>query len=338
MLGKKGWTTLDASIDGGIDFLANEYIRKGQNTLYLQKFDVDNTDGSLYWHQYMQNLMAAQSEGSTLRNTYQNINAFNTKHTFVIPLYENMPVQACNRPNTSTDINETTDIVKVNVEESLRLRNEPNGSTTIGWLLRDEYVTRIEKATTKVNGTYWDKVMKSNGTTGYAARETYETEANYKLYLVPVNNQENNNNDNSSNNDDNQNNNIKDTEKVKIDKANKIITVKPDVIAQDILDAFGGPTKIVKSDESFLENEESVIGTGYKVKDEYIVVKKGDVNGDGIVDTGDTYMAKLVVLEMKTLENDASKKATDVNNDGIIDTGDTFLLKKQVMGIENISI
>ena len=40
--------------------------------------------------------------------------------------------------------------------------------------------------TEKVDGTYWDYVMTSNGTKGYAARETYESESTYKLYLVPV--------------------------------------------------------------------------------------------------------------------------------------------------------
>ena len=47
---KYGWTSLDKSIDGGIAFLANSYIHKGQNNLYLQKFDVEATNG-LYSNQ-----------------------------------------------------------------------------------------------------------------------------------------------------------------------------------------------------------------------------------------------------------------------------------------------
>ena len=58
---KYGWTSLEKSIDGGISFLANNYIHKGQNNLYLQKFDVEATNG-LYSNQYMQNILAAQSE------------------------------------------------------------------------------------------------------------------------------------------------------------------------------------------------------------------------------------------------------------------------------------
>lgn len=181
----KGWTSLDASIEGGISFLAKEYIQKGQDTLYLQKFDVVATDG-LYSHQYMQNITAAQSEGTKLKDAYTNSNLLSSSHTFVIPVYENMPKDVCSRPNDNGTSTTNIDFVKVNVDESLRMRNTPNGSTTVGWLYKGEIVTRLEKATSKVNGTYWDKVKKSDGTIGYAARETYENETSYKLYLVPV--------------------------------------------------------------------------------------------------------------------------------------------------------
>ena len=54
-------------------------------------------------------------------------------------------------------------------------------------LYKDEIVTRIEKATSKVAGTYWDKIRKADGTEAYVARETYDYEPEYKLYLIPVN-------------------------------------------------------------------------------------------------------------------------------------------------------
>ena len=61
---EKGWNTKYKAIIGGASFLAEDYIDDGQDTLYLQKFDVDNSDEELYWHQYMQNILAAQSEGT----------------------------------------------------------------------------------------------------------------------------------------------------------------------------------------------------------------------------------------------------------------------------------
>ena len=181
----QGWDTLEKAITGGINFIASSYINKGQNTLYLQKFDVDNSSNGLYWHQYMQNLMAAQSEGTTLRNTYSSTNSISSSHTFIIPLYKNMPSTACSRPNGDSSATVSGDIVKVNSTTGLNLRDAPNGSK-IGGVLSGEIVTRIEKATSKVAGTYWDKIRRSNGQEGYVARETYDYESEYKLYLLPL--------------------------------------------------------------------------------------------------------------------------------------------------------
>lgn len=190
---KQGWDTLEKGITGGIDFLSREYTKKGQNTLYLQKFDVDGTYNGLYWHQYMQNIMAAQSEGATLRRTYESINGVGNSHTFIIPVYKNMPKNACARPNGTANATVSEDIVKVNVNTTISLRSAPNGTRLSVVLYKDEIVTRIEKATSKVAGTYWDKVRKADGTEAYVARETYDYESDYKLYLVPVeNNIENN--------------------------------------------------------------------------------------------------------------------------------------------------
>ena len=194
---KMGWDSLDKSIDGGISFVASQYIAKGQNNLYLQKFDVDETNG-LYAHQYMQNIMAAQNEGTTLKNTYTNMNAMESEHTFIIPVFENMPTKISARPDTTVTNTTTTDYVKVNAT-SLTIRKTAAGDSTGNYLYKDEIVTRVEKADDKVNGTYWDKVQKSDGTAGYAARETYETEDTYKLYLIPLNEGATTNTNNTSN-------------------------------------------------------------------------------------------------------------------------------------------
>ena len=66
------------------------------------------------------------------------------------------------------------------------------------WLYKDEIVARLEKGTTKINGAYWDKIQKSNGNVGYAPRETFDYETDYKMYLVPVNTTSGDNN-NSNN-------------------------------------------------------------------------------------------------------------------------------------------
>ena len=184
-----GWNTMEKSIAGGTEIVAKDYIAKGQNTMYFQKFDVENSDGKLYWHQYMQNILAAQNEGQTLRKTFESVGSVDAGSTFIIPVYKNMPTTASPRPSTSSsNIPTTTDLVRVNVTNSLYLRDKPGTSgEKIASVYKDEIITRLNKATEKIDGTYWDYVMKADGTKGYAARETKEGEAGYKLYLVPVN-------------------------------------------------------------------------------------------------------------------------------------------------------
>ena len=73
-----------------MDFVRSDYIDIGQNTLYLQKFDVVSQDGELYWHQYMQNLFAPESEASNMMTIYEASNTVDANLNFIIPLYENM--------------------------------------------------------------------------------------------------------------------------------------------------------------------------------------------------------------------------------------------------------
>lgn len=96
-----GWTTRYAALYGGSQKVCNNYIKVGQNTLYLQKFDVDNSDGNLYWHQYMQNLLAAEREGRSARSGYADMNVLNNSFIFRVPIYNNMPASACKMPKDS---------------------------------------------------------------------------------------------------------------------------------------------------------------------------------------------------------------------------------------------
>lgn len=87
---EQGWDTLEKGLLGGIEFVKDGYINKGQNTLYLQKFDIVKLDGELYTNQYMQNLLAPESEANNMKKIYETTNTVDTNLNFIIPLYENM--------------------------------------------------------------------------------------------------------------------------------------------------------------------------------------------------------------------------------------------------------
>ena len=102
----KGWNTRTKSLEGGAAFIGNGYILKGQDTLYLQKFDVEH--GSSYLHQYMQNIMAPYSEGRSMKTMYTNAGSLNSAFVFKIPVYKNMPGGDYKLSSTSLKIERDT--------------------------------------------------------------------------------------------------------------------------------------------------------------------------------------------------------------------------------------
>ncbi|MBR6033400.1 MAG: hypothetical protein IKP28_01415 [Clostridia bacterium] len=98
-----GWTNPYVAIIGGAQLIADKYINQGQNTSYFFKFDVVGDSiikegqtgtadtGSLYWHQYMTNLMDPYSQSSSVYNMYAANGLIETNLNFIIPVYNNMP-------------------------------------------------------------------------------------------------------------------------------------------------------------------------------------------------------------------------------------------------------
>jgi len=99
-----GWTTPMLSLTGGSSVLSNNYIRKGQDTLYLQKFDVDSSYNGVCWHQYMQNIAAPENEALSTYKAYSNAGIVDSSFVFKIPVYRNMPSYACTKPGSEEKI------------------------------------------------------------------------------------------------------------------------------------------------------------------------------------------------------------------------------------------
>lgn len=85
-----GWNTRYASLLGGAKLLADNYIAKGQDSLYFQKFNVVYSE-KLFAHQYMANVTAAISEGQKIAKAYTDKTQ---SFVFRIPIYLNMPEEA----------------------------------------------------------------------------------------------------------------------------------------------------------------------------------------------------------------------------------------------------
>lgn len=159
-----GWSNPEKAIKGGVQRLSTEYISQGQDTLYFQKFNV--LKGCT--HQYMTNVSASKSEGALVRTAYKEIGMLSkdSKIKFKIPVYKNMPTFNSPIPGKETIV---TQDVQISSEVNVR-KGKSTDSDVIKKLSKGTKVLRIELADKKENGYYWDKIVLSDGTKGYAIR------------------------------------------------------------------------------------------------------------------------------------------------------------------------
>ena len=161
------WNTKQKAITGGGIFIGSSYINLGQDTVYLQKFHVTSNDGSLFWHQYMTNVLAPYSESKLIYNGYVNSDLLKDNLSFIIPIYNNMPEIPVQSPAIS-DSDFVADNTKVyaDVSTTLNVRSGPGTSyESITTVDRNAVMTRIAKGVQK--GELWDRVQLENGIIGY---------------------------------------------------------------------------------------------------------------------------------------------------------------------------
>ncbi len=89
------WNSKEKGIYGLCDFYANSYVKSGQDTFYLKKWNVQGEN--LFKHQYMTNVSGAAKEGQILGNAYDEV-MLKMPHEFKIPVYKNMPETNCPIP------------------------------------------------------------------------------------------------------------------------------------------------------------------------------------------------------------------------------------------------
>ena len=161
------WNNKQRAITGGGIFIGSSYINLGQDTVYLQKFHVTSNDGSLFWHQYMTNVLAPYSESKLIYNGYVNSDLLKDNLSFIIPIYNNMPEIPVQSPAIS-DSDFVADNTKVyaDVSTTLNVRSGPGTSyESIITVDRNAVMTRIAKGVQK--GELWDRVQLENGIIGY---------------------------------------------------------------------------------------------------------------------------------------------------------------------------
>lgn len=188
----KGWHDPVTAICEGAIWWGKSYIMAGQNTGYLQKFNV-NADASnaVYNHQYMTNITCAYKEALGLYSTYNKLGLIEDTFVFVIPVFDNMPeipVDIYTMYNGAFE--KEQEMVKVKQDTSI-YSIIPTGKTgtSVIEITKIPAGTEIQKMYAGVSSSY-DKVAYSvngNNVYGYIYYNTYEiatTADNTKLKVV----------------------------------------------------------------------------------------------------------------------------------------------------------
>ncbi len=158
----KGWDTLQKSLEGGIDEIFSSWLSCKQDTMYLNKFDVEAKGGTLT-HQYMQNIEAPKSESMSMYNKLKDTGILNNSLTFVIPVFKNMPSYASPEPS-STSVSEPKNIklkaghTDWNVRESASTT-----SKVIATIANDQTIV----LSTQRDNNGWHRIVLTNGVVGY---------------------------------------------------------------------------------------------------------------------------------------------------------------------------
>jgi len=327
---KEGWTTPYKAIVGGASFIKGNYLAVGQDTLYLNKWDLIGPD--YFNHQYMQNIEAPAHESIKTYNAYKSMNLLDNELVFTIPVFKNMPNKTSlphsGNPNnylTSLSINGNYLFKTATTETEF----EQNLSMT---------TTSIEIAATKVSSK-----AKINGLGSISLTGSEQ--------LIPITV--------TAENGDIRTYNIKITRTVEIALAiSEILNISN--IKNDGTYIYGSEvgTDISKIKQTIIDTEakaevsttdkdgkskiNGIIASGDKLKiktateeKEYTFIVYGDVNSDGAINKVDA-AAILRHYYKYTSYDGAQKIAADVNQDEAIDKVDVAAVLRHLYGYATI--
>ena len=327
------WNTPEKAIIGGAEFIANDYVRKGQDTLYYQKFNVSTyssyTDFS---HQYMTNIHAPVNEGGRIYEAYKAGNLLNSKFTFIIPVYKNMspdvsePVDKSSNSRLSSisiDGKAISDFDAVRVEYTYNAITSANS-------IKVEAKTEDSKASVSGTGTY---NFTSDGTVKVTLTVTAE-DGSKTLYVVDIKK-------------------VVPSESITVNDVVSKMGVKVDgsimygispgtevsTLVKTVTSNKGQASVVNSSNKSkttgALASGDKITISGTNEKKVYTIAVRGDVNGDGAVKINDLILVQSHILNKGKLTG-YKLYAGDTNYDGAVKINDLIMIQSQILDKLNL--
>ena len=327
------WNTPEKAIIGGAEFIANDYVRKGQDTLYYQKFNVSTyssyTDFS---HQYMTNIHAPVNEGGRIYEAYKAGNLLNSKFTFIIPVYKNMspdvsePVDKSSNSRLSSisiDGKAISDFDAVRVEYTYNAITSANS-------IKVEAKTEDSKASVSGTGTY---NFTSDGTVKVTLTVTAE-DGSKTVYVVDIKK-------------------VVPSESITVNDVVSKMGVKVDgsimygispgtevsTLVKTVTSNKGQASVVNSSNKSkttgALASGDKITISGTNEKKVYTIAVRGDVNGDGAVKINDLILVQSHILNKGKLTG-YKLYAGDTNYDGAVKINDLIMIQSQILDKLNL--
>lgn len=324
---RMGWNNEYDAIIGGAAFISDGYMNVGQDTSYLQKFDIY---GPCYGnHQYMQNIEAPFSESYKTYNGYSNTGMLDSNFVFVIPVYNNMP--------ESTKLDDSR-----NSNNYLRDLTV-NGTTIEGFnYLKEEYTINVSPLITSVEIAATKASSKSsiNGTGTFNLTSTEQT----KEIIVTAQN------------------GISKTYKITVTKDTDIPISISEILNTMLINSDGvnissialntkaidfiNKAKEVDANSSVTiknslgeEKKDEILATGDKVtitsgeeSKTFSVVIYGDLTGDGLINSADLLKMRQHLIGTISLSDEFKASANVTKGEDVINSADLLKIRQHLIG------
>ena len=322
------WNTPEAAIVGGAEFIANDYINRGQNTLFYQKFNIGSySEATKFTNQYMTNIHAPVNESITMYSAYSAGNLMNSKFVFVIPVYKNMSDDSSEPVNKSSNSRLTSisidDKVITGFDGDVVEYNSTivTSSNTIKVGAKTEDSKAIVKGTGNYNFTNGAVKVTLVVTAEDGSTTTYVVNVKQE---IPV--------ENITVND------IVSKMGVKVN-GSIMYGISPGTIVSTLINTVSsnkGKATIVDSNNKSkttgnLATGDKITISGTTDKKQYTIAVRGDVNGDGEVKLSDMIMVQSHILKKLTLKG-VQFYAGDVNYDSSVKLSDMIMIQSQILG------
>lgn len=293
----QNWFSRRDAILGGAQSVKDNYIGKGQDTCYYQKYNVVNAS-NLFQHQYAQNILAAENEGRKFKSYYNVDGSITGQHVFVIPVFNNMP-SSCPRPDptVTNSISYETGVITANGGVKLRI-GEGTGAQQISSISQNTGVKILARGNNNVDGHYWDLVISDEkGDYGYVAR-TYISTTGSGSSSGSTSSSPSESQPTPSTPPATQ------TEGQRLVVSGSSLQISSSFTLDDLKAQY--PYVVIQDNTGAVTAR---LCTGYTVSingGSYVLVKKGDVNGDGDIDVSDV-VATLNHIKRTSVINDSAK-------------------------------